>query len=98
MMHHMYLRGNKWTVTKRARRRPNMFRITILVVLIGIALYVNQVVVPATPPLFMPTPTPTHSPESFVNQAGDYLKTGKLDRAIEAYQNAIDSDPGNASN
>ncbi|HEX7973193.1 MAG TPA: tetratricopeptide repeat protein [Anaerolineales bacterium] len=75
-----------------------MFRVTILVVLIGIALYINQVVVPATPPLFMPTPTPTHSPESFVNQAQDFFKAGKLDRAIEAYQSAIDSDPANAAN
>ncbi len=41
----------------------------MLVALIGVLLYVNQVVVPATPPFFVPTTTPTTSPESFVNQA-----------------------------
>ncbi|GAP08257.1 hypothetical protein ATHL_03159, partial [Anaerolinea thermolimosa] len=41
----------------RRRRRANPFRLVVLVLLVGAALYVNQVVVPATPPLFIPTPT-----------------------------------------
>ena len=45
------------------RRKPfNPWRILLLLILIGAALYVNQVVVPATPPLFIPTPTPTLPP------------------------------------
>lgn len=82
----------------RRTQRPSIWRITILVVLIGAALYVNQVVVPATPPLFIPTPTPTRSPESFVNQAQEYYQAGKLTQASEAYKQAIASDPANPSN
>ena len=78
---------------KRPKRRPSMWRIGLLVVLIGIALYINQVVVPATPPLFIPTPTSTTSPESFINQAEDFYNSGKITQAIEAYQNAISTDP-----
>jgi tetratricopeptide (TPR) repeat protein len=84
-------------MTKRSRRRPNPWRIGLLLVLIGAALYVNQVVVPATPPLFVPTPTPTRSPESFVNQADDLYQEGKLSQAIEAYQEAIAADPDNTN-
>lgn len=94
----MYLRGNKWTMTRRTGKRPSLWRIMLLIVLIGAGLYVNQVVVPATPPLFIPTATPTHSPESFVNQAEELYKAGKLSQAIEAYKQAIITDPDNASN
>lgn len=93
-MHDMYLRGNKWTMTRRTQRPP-IWRLLLLVVLIGAALYVNQVVVPATPPLFVPTETPTLSPESFVNQAEEFYAGGKISQAIKAYQDAIYSDPTN---
>jgi tetratricopeptide (TPR) repeat protein len=93
----MYLRGNKWTMTRR-RRRPSWWRILLLVGLIGAALYVNQVVVPATQPLFIPTPTPTRSPESFVNQAEEFYNAGKINQSIQAYKDAIYADPTNAAN
>jgi tetratricopeptide (TPR) repeat protein len=83
---------------KRPRRRSSLWRIVLLVVLIGAALYVNQVVVPATPPLFIPTPTPTRSPESFVNQAQQLYADGKLVPAMDAYREAINADPTNPSN
>ncbi len=82
----------------RRTRRPPVWRLLLLVGLIGVLLYVNQVVVPATPPLFVPTPTPTRSPESFVSQAEDYYRAGKLTQAIETYKDAILSDPGNPAN
>jgi len=82
----------------RRTRRPSVWKIFLLVILIGVALYVNQIVVPATPPLFMPTVTPTRSPESFVNQAEEAFRTGKINQAIQAYKDAVYSDPGNPSN
>ena len=82
-------------MARRPRRRSNPWRILFLLVLIGIALYFNQVVVPATPPLFMPTPTLTRSPESFVNEAEKLYGEGKLTQAIAAYQQAIIADPNN---
>lgn len=93
----MYLRGNKWTMTRRSRRRTSIWRVALLLILIGAALYINQVVVPATPPLFIPTPTPTLSPESYLNQAEEYFKQGKLTLAINAYKEAVNTDPTNAA-
>ena len=66
----------------KPRSRTSFWRIALLLALIGGALYVSQVVVPATPPFFVPTPTPTQSPESFVNQGDDYFRQGKLTLAI----------------
>jgi tetratricopeptide (TPR) repeat protein len=93
----MYLRGNKWSYTKR-RKRSNPWSIIILVLAIGAALYFQQVIVPVTPPLFIPTSTPTRSPESFVANAESLLGQGKLSQAIQAYEDAIQSDPKNPSN
>lgn len=80
---------------RRRGKRSNPWRVLLLLILIGVALYFNQVVVPATPPLFIPTPTPTRSPESYVNEAEQYYKEGKLTQAIAAYKQAIIADPNN---
>ena len=93
----MYLRGSKWNMMRRRSRRTSPWRIFLLVSLIGAALYVNQVVVPATPPLFIPTATPTRNPESFVNEADTLYAEGKLTQAIATYQQAIQADPDNPS-
>jgi tetratricopeptide (TPR) repeat protein len=94
----MYLRGSKWNMTRKRRKRSNPWRVLVLLGLIAGMVYVNRVVIPNTPPLFVPTPTPTRSPESFVNQAEALYRDGKLSQAIEAYEDAILSDPENASN
>ena len=94
----MYLRGSKWNLTRKRRRRSNPWRILILVALIGGMLYVNRVVLPNTDPLFVPTPTPTRSPESYVNEAKSLYEQGKIKQAIAAYEEAILADPENASN
>ncbi len=82
---------------RKRGRRSNPWRIMIILILIGAALYVNQVVVPATPPLFIPTGTPTRSPESLINEAEALYESGKLTQAISAYQQAIYADPDNPS-
>ena len=56
----------------RKKKAGNPLRLILLVALVGAALYVNQVVVPATPPLFIPTPTPTRSPDSFLIEARSF--------------------------
>lgn len=82
-------------MTRRPRNRSNPWRILLLLVLIGIALYFNQVVVPATPPLFIPTATPTRSPDSYILEAEQFYKEGKLAQAISSYKQAIIADPNN---
>lgn len=91
----MYLRGSKWNMTKRARRRPSFWRIGFLVVVILGLLYFNQVVVPAMPSPFIPTSTPTRSAKSFLNEADALFQDGKLTQAIAAYKQAILADPRN---
>jgi tetratricopeptide (TPR) repeat protein len=79
----------------RKRKRSNPLRILLLMALVGGALYVNQVVVPATPPLFIPTATPTRSPESFIVDAQEAIQKGKINQAIETYKEAVKADPRN---
>lgn len=81
----MYLRGSKFKMNRR-RRRSNPFTILILLALIGVAFYINQMIVPQTPPLFIPTPTPTRAPESYISEAEALVKEGKLSQAIEVYK------------
>lgn len=93
----MYLRGSKWNMTRRRGRRVNIWRILLLLGLVGAAIYINQVVVPTTPPLFLPTPTETREPESYINQASQLLESGKFAQAIAAYQEALQVNPDNPS-
>lgn len=93
----MYLKGSKWSVKKR-RKRSNPWKVIFLILLVAGAIYINQVVVPVTPPLFIPTATPTRSPESFITTAENLVAEGKTSQAIKAYQKAIEVDPKNPSN
>lgn len=91
----MYLRGSKMSMTRRKRRPSNPLWLLTLLVLIAAAWYFNKAVVPTLPAMFEPTPTATRSPESFVNEAEDFYKSGKLKQAIDAYEQAILSNPKN---
>jgi tetratricopeptide (TPR) repeat protein len=93
----MYLRGSKWSYNRR-KKPVNPFRIFVLSILVAGAIYVNQVVVPTTHPLFIPTPTATRSPESYISEAEDYLTNGKMNQAMQSYEKAIQADPTNPSN
>ena len=88
----MYLKGSKWSMNRR-RTRPNWFRIILLCLLVLGGSYVNRFILPNQPQLGVPSPTPTRSPESFVTEAEEYFKQGKLIPAIASYQQAILSNP-----
>jgi tetratricopeptide (TPR) repeat protein len=90
----MYLKGSKWSMNRR-RTRPNWFRIIFLSLLVLGGAYINRFILPNQPQLGVPTPTATRSPESFVTEAEEYFKQGKLIPAIEAYKQAIASSPDN---
>jgi len=81
------------------RRKPVHYgRILFLLALIGGAVYVNQVIVPQTPPLFIPTPTPTRAPESFITDAERLASEGKYLQSVEMYKEAISAAPDNVNN
>lgn len=67
----------------------------VLLILIAGAIYLDRVIIPQTPVLFVPTPTPTRAPESYVNEAQEYFQQGKMLPAIEAYKKAVLTEPDN---
>jgi tetratricopeptide (TPR) repeat protein len=85
------------------KNRTNPYRVLFLVGLILGAVWLllrverGQVNSP-----FMPTPTPTRMPQSYIMEAEAYFDAGKLDDpasdqdAIGAYQKALEIDPENA--
>ena len=86
-----------------ARPRSNPYRILALAMLIlGAVLLLLSVNRGEIQSPFMPTPTATRSPNSYILEAQAYFETGKLDDpasdldAIGAYQLALQVDPGNA--
>ena len=92
----MYLKGSKWSMNKR--RRPfNYFRIFFLVGLITLGIYFNVVVSPQVQKSFEPTPTPTKPPESYIADAQQAFKEGKLLQAIDSYTIANSLSPSDPS-
>ncbi len=67
--------------------------IGFLLLAIGGLIYLNIVVVPDIPPLFLPTPTPTRDPVSYELEAEGLVSEGKYTAAVEVYKQAVTADP-----
>ena len=95
----MYLRGSKWNMTRRTRKPSNPLVLLVLILAIGGLFYFQKKYLPSISVNmpFIPTPTVTRSPESFLNEAESLTAQGKISQAIEAYEQAIISDPTNPS-
>lgn len=65
----------------------------MLAVLIAAVSYFWRVYVPTVPPLFVPTPTVTRSPASYILEAESSFEAGKLYQAEAAYLEAIAINP-----
>ena len=80
------------------RRKPfNLLRITFLAGVVGVAIYVNQVIVPTVQPIGVPTATATRDPEAYVTDAEQLANQGKLNQAIDAYSQVIQARPKDAA-
>ena len=86
------------------------YRVMLLVILIFAGVWLIMGVERGqVRPLFLPTPTPTRTANSYILEADAYFRTGKLDDpdpalpappnpdAIDTYRRALDTDPNNAS-
>lgn len=93
----MYLSGSNWSMRKKRRKPSNPLRILVLILLIAGAIYLERVIVPTVPPLFVPTATPTRSPAAILLEAESLYQAGKLQQAEAAYQQAIAVDPDKAN-
>jgi hypothetical protein len=61
----MYLRGSKWNMRRR-QPKINWFLVILVVILIAVVTYVDRFILPTAQTPFMPTPTDTRDPESYV--------------------------------
>ena len=93
----MYLKGSKWSMLKK-RRPLRLGRIFFLLALVAGAVYINAVIVPETQPFFIPTPTATRAPETYIADAEALAIQGKFIQSIDVYKEAIQVDPTNATN
>ncbi len=92
----MYLHGKEPTF-RNTKQRSNVYRILVLVVLIVFfGAIISGIARGEVQPLFMPTPTPTRTTNSFVVEGETHFAAGNLDGAIEAFKKASDLDPTDA--
>ena len=82
----------------RQPKRRSPLKILILIVVVAFLMYVNITIEPLTPTLFLPSPTPTISPETYVAEAEELAAQGKYSQALQAYDQAILSAPQDPSN
>ncbi len=91
----MRLTGDRLELS-RDRKRLNPARIMILLVLIGAGLLILRAQQSGqVQPLFLPTPTATRNASSYRDEAQTHFTAGALDRAIQAYEEAVRVDPDN---
>jgi tetratricopeptide (TPR) repeat protein len=89
--------NDKKPIFSKSRRTSNPVRIFVglLVVLAGLfvikAFNTGQLISPLAP-----TPTPTRTLNSYALEGDTHFRAGNLEKAIEAYQNALKVDPNNA--
>ena len=74
---------------RQRRPRTNWFLVVFLVILIAIVAYLDRFVLPKAQTPFMPTPTVTRNPESYLTEAEGLFTEGKLLQSIDAYMQAI---------
>jgi tetratricopeptide (TPR) repeat protein len=92
----MYLQTSKYRIQRKKPRRFNLTLIIILCVLIVGAVFAQKYVATNVTPLFLATATPTRPAASYAEDAARMFSEGKLDSAIEAYEQAILLTPTNS--
>ena len=90
------INGGKNIFRKQTKKSdPTRIFLMILVILMGLLLY-REVNTGAVEPLFMPTPYPTRTANSYTVEGESNFIAGKLDKAVESYRKAAELDPTNA--
>jgi len=80
-------------------RKPqaNIYRMFLWIVMLLVGVWMLQQINQGDiQPLFLPTSTPTRSPESLTMEGEAYFSAGNVDAAIQAYRAAVDVNPGDA--
>lgn len=82
-------------MSRRRSRRANPFTVIFLVLAIAVLVVFDRMVAPTIQPLFVPTPTATQPPETYIANAEQLEASGKLKQAIDVYRQAMMVDPKN---
>lgn len=92
----MYLQGRD-PHFRHTQKKSNPYRILVFVVLIVFfGSILTGIVQGDVQPLFLPTPTPTRTSDSFVIEGRTHFEAGNLEAAITALSRATTLDPENA--
>ena len=83
---------------RQPKRRSSPLKLLFLVGVVAFLVYVNRTVEPLSSTLFLASPTPTTSPETFITEAETLASDGKYAQALQAYSKAILADPQNPAN
>ena len=79
------------------KKGPNIYRhFFLIIIILGGVWIIRQVDRGDIKPLFLPSPTPTRTSESYAMEGNIQFITGQLDASIEAYREAVRVDPENA--
>jgi tetratricopeptide (TPR) repeat protein len=92
----MYIPERKPLFRKNVKKTNPYGIAAMLAIIFGMVIFLRSLNQGEVTPLFLPTPTPTRTLDSFAGEAAVYFRAGDLDKAIEAYQQAVLLDPGNA--
>ncbi len=92
----MRLKGERLRLS-RGGRHSNPWRMLVYIVIIagGVLIY-RLIQIEEVQPLFLPTPGPTRSAESYTEEAEVHFFAGNLKEAINAYEIATTLEPGDA--
>jgi tetratricopeptide (TPR) repeat protein len=89
--------NNKKPIFSKPKRVSNPIRIFFgLLIVLSLLFVVRGFNTGAIISPFSPTPTPTRTLNSYAFEGDTQFKAGNLEKAIEAYQNAVKVDPTNA--
>lgn len=88
--------NGKRNLFRKPQKHSNPFRIfLVLMIILGLLFVVKGFDIGSLQSPFSPTPTPTRSFSSYSQEGETHFAAGNLEKAIEAYRNAIRIDPNN---
>ncbi len=88
----MHLSGQQMPFGREARRSSlRRAGLWLALIALGVLVLYLRYVTRVVEPLFLPQPTPTRTALSFAEEGKTYFSAGDLEKAIQAYQQAVGS-------